>query len=212
MPVNVPPTATGKRRFRLAVETDPHKLVNYCCGINYHKDEPLVKLKPDNEYPDWLWTLRLTEKPNSWEMEKGTKEYYLRLAEEGKERNYLLRMKSAKEKKVVAKHLLARIEYKHHLRFAALAHLEEDNGFDSTSTETDWYKYFQRSINMRDYYLPLRNEEIYMDTIYNSMHTKNYDYDHENTFKRQQKTVVDQIPKMKPAILDRKQRHRYAGT
>lgn len=132
MPVNVPPTATGKRRFRLEVETDPHKLVNYCCGLNYHIDEPMIELKPDEEYPDWLWDLRLGPKLNSWEMEKGTKEYYLRLAEEGRETNILLKLRASKPSKLVDKGLMAKQEYMHHKRFAALAFLEDDAGLDST--------------------------------------------------------------------------------
>ena len=41
------------------VETDPEKLVNFVCGSNYMKQGKDIELKPDNEYPDWLWTLRL---------------------------------------------------------------------------------------------------------------------------------------------------------
>lgn len=43
----------------LPVETDPEKLVNFVCGSNILKQGEDVKLKPDNEYPDWLWTLRI---------------------------------------------------------------------------------------------------------------------------------------------------------
>ena len=43
----------------LPVETDPVKLVNFVCGSNYSKEGKDVELKPDNEYPDWLWTLRI---------------------------------------------------------------------------------------------------------------------------------------------------------
>ncbi|PNF18830.1 hypothetical protein B7P43_G01650 [Cryptotermes secundus] len=40
------------------VETDAHKLVNYVCGSNPLKGGEDMKLKADDEYPDWLWTLR----------------------------------------------------------------------------------------------------------------------------------------------------------
>ena len=43
------------------VETDTQKLVNYVCGSNLLKEGEDVKLKPDDEYPDWLWTLRTGE-------------------------------------------------------------------------------------------------------------------------------------------------------
>lgn len=51
------------------VETNPFKLVEYCCGSNIYKEGEDVKLKPESEYPDWLWTLntgiRLSIKLNS---------------------------------------------------------------------------------------------------------------------------------------------------
>jgi len=46
----------------IPVETDTQKLVNYVCGSNLLKEGEDVKLKPDDEYPDWLWTLRTGEK------------------------------------------------------------------------------------------------------------------------------------------------------
>jgi len=45
----------------IPVETDTQKLVNYVCGSNLLKEGEDVKLKPDDEYPDWLWTLRTGE-------------------------------------------------------------------------------------------------------------------------------------------------------
>lgn len=41
------------------METDPVKLTKYCCGANIYKDATDPELKPDNEYPDWLWELDL---------------------------------------------------------------------------------------------------------------------------------------------------------
>jgi large subunit ribosomal protein L54 len=46
----------------IPVETDTQKLVNYVCGSNLLKEGEDVKLKPDDEYPDWLWTVRTGEK------------------------------------------------------------------------------------------------------------------------------------------------------
>lgn len=40
------------------VETDPHKLVNYVCGSNIYQEGEDVKLKPESEYPEWLWSIR----------------------------------------------------------------------------------------------------------------------------------------------------------
>ncbi|TMW44288.1 hypothetical protein DOY81_010635 [Sarcophaga bullata] len=43
----------------IPVETDANKLVNYVCGSNVMKKGEDIKLKPDSEYPDWLWTLNV---------------------------------------------------------------------------------------------------------------------------------------------------------
>jgi len=210
MPVNVPPTATGKRRFRLAVETDPHKLVNYCCGLNYHIDEPPIKLKPDEEYPEWLWNLRLTEKPNSWEMEPGTKEYYLRLKEEEFQLNRIKRLTKRGEKKYVGEVEKKMIEYKHHIRFAALAHMEEDAGLPLDEIQEDWTQRIKKSTRLRDYYLPVdENRVIYKDKIEGNAKLKNFYIDSESTFKRRLRVGPKTSTNLRP-IQDSKRRHRYA--
>ena len=43
----------------LPVETDPVKLCTYVSGSNIYKEGADVKLKPDSEYPSWLWQLHL---------------------------------------------------------------------------------------------------------------------------------------------------------
>lgn len=47
----------------MEVESDPQKLVNLCCGANIFVDGQDPELKPDSEYPDWLWSLRLDKQP-----------------------------------------------------------------------------------------------------------------------------------------------------
>lgn len=211
MPVNVPPTATGKRRFRFAVETDPHKLVNYCCGLNYHVDEPPVKLKPDNEYPDWLWDLRLGPKPHSWEMEEGTKEYYQKLAEEGFTRNYLIKLRAIPKHKVVGKVLKQQQDYIHYKRFAALAYLEEDAGYDQDSMEPDWWINRPR-IKARDYYLPkIEGRTLYMDQVEGNIRQKNYYRDSESSFNKPLKNVTRRPSVFLKAVQDSVKRHRYAS-
>lgn len=209
MPVNVPPTATGKRRFRLAVETDPHKLVNYCCGLNYHIDEPPIPLKPDNEYPDWLWTLRLGPKPASYELEKGTKEYYLRLAEENVEIQRKLKLSAPKTKKIVDKNLLKQQEYLHRIRFAALAHLEDDAGLP-TNHQEDSLVATSGKLKARRYYMPVDEDEVlYLDKIPGNIQYKNY-HREECTFNLERRNVNPRPKSERPATLDRKQRHRYS--
>ena len=43
----------------LEVEEDAHKLVTQVCGLNYQIDSEPVLIKPDSEYPEWLWTLNV---------------------------------------------------------------------------------------------------------------------------------------------------------
>nr|CAG4637530.1 EOG090X0KWJ [Ceriodaphnia reticulata]SVE73336.1 EOG090X0KWJ [Ceriodaphnia reticulata] len=63
----------------LPVETDPEKLVNYVCGSNILKQGQDIQLKPDSEYPDWLWSLRLGKVPPLEEMDQNTLQYWRRL-------------------------------------------------------------------------------------------------------------------------------------
>lgn len=42
---------------RTNYSTDPSILPTTCPGLNYKKTGDEVPLKPDSEYPDWLWSL-----------------------------------------------------------------------------------------------------------------------------------------------------------
>ena len=41
------------------VENDTEKLVNFVCGSNIMKQGQDIEIKPDAEYPDWLWNMKL---------------------------------------------------------------------------------------------------------------------------------------------------------
>lgn len=71
----------------LPVETDPEKLVKYVCGSNIYVTGEDVEVKPDSEYPDWLWTLRTGPKPTLEEMDPNTKEYWKLVRKMGMKRN-----------------------------------------------------------------------------------------------------------------------------
>ena len=70
----------------LDVEKDPVKLVNTVCGSNYKLEGEDVQLKPDSEYPEWLFTMNIKRpKPKSWEIEdKNSLEYFQATALEAK--------------------------------------------------------------------------------------------------------------------------------
>ncbi|CRK86180.1 CLUMA_CG000133, isoform A [Clunio marinus] len=60
----------------LPVETNPEKLVNYVCGSNIYIKGEDIKLKPDNEYPEWLWNLYTGPPKKLEDHDPETKEYW----------------------------------------------------------------------------------------------------------------------------------------
>lgn len=78
----------------LPVETDPERLVNYCCGSNIYVTGEDVKLGADSDYPDWLWNLRTGPAPPLEELDPHSKEYWLRVRQLAiRRQNQLRRMK-----------------------------------------------------------------------------------------------------------------------
>lgn len=56
-----------------------NKLVTHCCGLNYMKTGGVdIKLKPDSEYPEWLWKLPLDGGPTEQELDPDHIDYWLR--------------------------------------------------------------------------------------------------------------------------------------
>ena len=79
--------AAAPQKKHLSVEEDPHKLCNFLVGGNILKEGSDPELKPDSEYPEWLWTLR-TE-PGTIpleELDKDTWAYWNRLKKEDNRR------------------------------------------------------------------------------------------------------------------------------
>ncbi|XP_053984707.1 39S ribosomal protein L54, mitochondrial [Hylaeus volcanicus] len=69
-------------KVELSVEKDINKLLNYVCGLNYYKEGEEVKLKPDSEYPEWLWNIR-TEPPKLSDLDPNTKAYWRYIRKQG---------------------------------------------------------------------------------------------------------------------------------
>jgi large subunit ribosomal protein L54 len=69
------------KKVVLSVETDPAKLAKYCCGLNINKTGgEEVELKPDSEYPEWLFKMTLTGRgPDPEDMDKNTMQYWSRV-------------------------------------------------------------------------------------------------------------------------------------
>lgn len=74
----------------LPVETDAKKLVSFVCGSNILKEGGEdVKIKPDSEYPEWLWNIRIGPPPKLEELDKNTKAYWRKLRKRELRRNNL---------------------------------------------------------------------------------------------------------------------------
>ncbi|UJR33852.1 hypothetical protein I4U23_021274 [Adineta vaga] len=69
----------------IEAETDPEKLVNYCCGLNYKKEQASVEIKANSTYPDWLFGLEKLDKISLDQLDKDTWEYWTRYNEQGEE-------------------------------------------------------------------------------------------------------------------------------
>lgn len=96
-------------------ETDPHKLVNYLCGSNIYVDGEDVKvrivlfssarhwiftikiliwilfsfgqIKPESEYPDWLFQIHVGDPKKLEELDSNTKQYWRKLRTAALRRN-----------------------------------------------------------------------------------------------------------------------------
>lgn len=72
----------------IEVETDAETLTRYCCGANIYKDGSDPELKPDNEYPDWLWSLDINPFGKTVDdLDKDTFKYWRYIRKEHMKRN-----------------------------------------------------------------------------------------------------------------------------
>ncbi|XP_029053040.1 39S ribosomal protein L54, mitochondrial isoform X1 [Osmia bicornis bicornis] len=69
-------------KIQIPVEKDVNKLLTYVCGLNYYKEGEEIQLKPDDQYPEWLWNIR-TEPVTLEDLDPNTKQYWRYLRKEG---------------------------------------------------------------------------------------------------------------------------------
>lgn len=81
-------TLKKSEKKEIPVETDVNRLLTYVCGTNLYKEGGEdVKIKPDSEYPSWLWSIRTGPPPTIEELDPNTKKYWKRLRLIGLRRN-----------------------------------------------------------------------------------------------------------------------------
>ncbi|KAJ8029054.1 39S ribosomal protein L54, mitochondrial [Holothuria leucospilota] len=69
------------------VNKNPQDLVKYCVGSNYFIEGKDIELKPDSEYPDWLWDLHIGPPKQLEELETNTIQYWRKLRKLNIKRN-----------------------------------------------------------------------------------------------------------------------------
>ncbi|PWA20934.1 39S ribosomal protein L54, mitochondrial [Gambusia affinis] len=70
---------------------DPVRLTSYAVGVNIYKQGDDPKIKPPEEYPEWLFQLNLGKAKKLHELETDTWQYWKRLRKENMWRNNKLR-------------------------------------------------------------------------------------------------------------------------
>ncbi|MES1904602.1 MAG: Mitochondrial ribosomal protein L54 [Paramarteilia canceri] len=82
----------GLNRKEIIVEKDPKNLLEFCCGINILKeDKDEAKLIDDDQCPDWLSSIDLSQKKIELkDLDPDSDAYWLRLKSMVSKRNAIL--------------------------------------------------------------------------------------------------------------------------
>lgn len=88
-----------------------------------------MPIKDDSEYPDWIWTMRLTTPPKASELEPDTREYWEQLALESN--TTLKKFMSVRHRttKRVGERERAKMEWQQRIKFRALAAYNYEPGY-----------------------------------------------------------------------------------
>ncbi|CAO1366955.1 unnamed protein product [Diamesa serratosioi] len=71
----------------IPVETDTNKLVNFVCGSNTMKTGQDIKLKSNEEYPEWLFNLNVGAPLTLEDLDPESKQYWRKLRKMALRRN-----------------------------------------------------------------------------------------------------------------------------
>lgn len=70
---------TVVKKTVLPVEKDVKILLSRVCGTNIYNEGEDVPIKPDSEYPEWLWNIRTGPPPALEDMDPNTVQYWKRV-------------------------------------------------------------------------------------------------------------------------------------
>lgn len=150
---------TGKKRFRLPVNTDAEYLVSHVAGSNIFKDGKDVEIKDDSHYPDWIWKMKLTA-PTLEDFSPDTEEYWKQYALRGEIRIKRLISKAPRAAMRVGSQEKKRRLIIDRFKYRALASQDAEVGFDPSVLGPD-------EPNMKLWLRPqielLEEEELYPD-------------------------------------------------
>lgn len=154
--------STGKRRFRIPVNNDPHHLVTHLSGSNIYKVGEDIKIKDDSHYPDWIWTAKIDGPPALEDFTPDDEEYWEWIEHTNKARKYRLMRSKPKDVMVVGKLEKENIEYKERLKFRALATYNAEPGWDPELWEHNSQADIKLWLRPQD---SMREEPLYPDKL-----------------------------------------------
>ena len=117
-----------------------------------------VKIKPDSEYPDWIWEMRLDKHPGHEIYDSNTKEFWENVAYENMIRvRRLLKYREMPEK-VLMPHQLEQMKLKERFKERLAATHDFDQGYDPEELKPKLHEQLAYRPQVKD-------EVIYMDEI-----------------------------------------------
>ena len=123
------------------------------------KDQEPIKIKPDSEYPDWIWEMRLDKHPGHEIYDQNSKEFWENVAYENKIRIRRLLKTRMKPEKNLMPHLVEQEKLKERFKERiATVHEFDTQGYDPEELKPKLHEQLAFRPQVAD-------EVVYMDEI-----------------------------------------------